>query len=107
MILITVRFDVLPEYADSWLDLTREFTESTRAEPGNLWFDWYRSPEAPETFLLSEAFRDGDAPAEHVKSDHFVEFTGTAAQYLQCTPHIINTTAEGEKWGRMGEITVE
>lgn len=107
MMLINVRFDVKPEFADSWLELTRDFTEATRAEAGNLWFDWYRSTETPTTFLLCEAFRDGDAPAEHVRSAHFTEFTGSAAQYLERTPRIINTTADGEDWGTMGEITVE
>jgi len=107
MILINVRFDVKPEYADSWLEITREFTEATRAEPGNLWFDWYRSTDAPATYLLCEAFREGDAPAEHVNSAHFAAFTGSAAQYLERTPRIVNTTAEGEEWGTMGEITVE
>ncbi|MBB1042037.1 antibiotic biosynthesis monooxygenase [Dietzia sp. Cai40] len=107
MMLINVRFDVKPEFADSWLEITRDFTEATRAEPGNLWFDWYRSPDAETTFLLCEAFRDGDAPAEHVGSAHFREFTGSAAQYLQRTPRIINTTVDGEEWGTMGEITVD
>ncbi|PAY22604.1 antibiotic biosynthesis monooxygenase [Dietzia natronolimnaea] len=107
MMLINVVFDVKPEYADSWLEITRDFTEATRAEPGNLWFDWYRSPDAPTTFMLCEAFRDGDAPAEHVGSSHFTEFTGSAAQYLQRTPRIINTTVDGEQWGTMGEITVD
>lgn len=107
MMLINVRFDVKPEFADSWLEITRDFTEATRAESGNLWFDWYRSPETPATFLLCEAFRDGDAPAEHVGSAHFIEFTGSAAQYLKRTPRIINTTADGEEWGTMGEITVD
>ena len=107
MMLINVRFDVKPDYADSWPEITRAFTEATRAEPGNLWFDWYRSVEEPDTYFLCEAFRDGDAPAEHVNSAHFTEFTASAAQYLQRTPRIINTTAEGDEWGLMGEITVD
>ena len=107
MILFNVQFDVKPEFADTWPDITREFTEATRAEPGNLWFDWYRSTESPTSYFLCEAFRDGDAPVEHVNSSHFAEFTGSAARYLQRTPRIINTTAEGEEWGLMGEITVD
>ena len=107
MILINVRFDVRPEFADTWLEITRDFTEATRAEPGNLFFDWYRSPESPNTYLLCEAFREGDAPGDHVDSAHFTEFTGSAAQYLERTPRIINTTAEGDEWGTMGEITVK
>jgi quinol monooxygenase YgiN len=36
VILITANFRVLPEHADGWVDITREFTEATRAERGNL-----------------------------------------------------------------------
>ena len=43
MIFICVKWRVKPEYVDQWIDLTREFTEATRAEPGNLFFDWSRS----------------------------------------------------------------
>lgn len=35
MIMIVVKFPVKPEYADQWPALSREFTETTRAEPGN------------------------------------------------------------------------
>ena len=107
MILINVRFRPLPEYVETFREEVEEFTAATRAEEGNLFFDWYRSPDSPNSFLLCEAFREGDAPARHVNSDHFVEFTGSAARYLERTPRIINTTAEGEEWGTMGEITVE
>ena len=78
MILINVRFTVKPDRADDWLDFARPFTEATRAEPGNLWFDWYRSVDDPTEFFLCEAFREGDAPGEHVGSDHFAAFTAAA-----------------------------
>jgi quinol monooxygenase YgiN len=29
--------------ADDWPALVEEFTTATRAEPGTLWFDWYRT----------------------------------------------------------------
>ena len=50
MIVITVRFHVLPEYAEQWPELTRAFTEATRAEPGNRWFRWSRSLDDPNEF---------------------------------------------------------
>ena len=106
MILINVRFTVRPENADEWLELARPFTEATRAEEGNLWFDWYRSADDPEVFLLCEAFRE-DAAEHHVNSEHFRRFTESAPQWLRHTPEIINTTAEGESWGEMGEISVD
>ena len=54
-----------------WLDLVDEFTQATRNEPGNLWFEWSRSVDDPNEFVLVEAFMD-DAAEAHVKSDHFV-----------------------------------
>src|ERR1043165_8961288 len=43
MIFITAKFLIKPEYADQWPELSREFTEATRAEPGCKWFDWHRT----------------------------------------------------------------
>ncbi|MDP9075019.1 MAG: antibiotic biosynthesis monooxygenase, partial [Actinomycetota bacterium] len=35
MIFITAMFSIRPEHADNWPEITRAFTEATRAEPGN------------------------------------------------------------------------
>ena len=71
MIFITAKFAVLPEHADAWPELSRAFTEATRAEDGCLWFDWSRSLDDPHEYVLVEAFRDADAGGAHVGSDHF------------------------------------
>ncbi len=71
MIFIVVKFTVRPEYSDEWLDRVGDFTRSTRQESGNLWFEWSRSVENPDQFVLLEAFRDAEAGAEHVSSEHF------------------------------------
>ena len=60
VIFITAKFRVLPEHADQWADIAREFTEATR-QPGNLWFRLVAQPEDPAEYLLVEAFLDGDA----------------------------------------------
>lgn len=49
MIFIVVKFDVLEEHRDTWLERTKEFTDATRSEPGNLWFDWFHSAEIPDS----------------------------------------------------------
>ncbi|MCD2113465.1 antibiotic biosynthesis monooxygenase [Rhodococcus rhodochrous] len=107
MIFIVVRFKVKPEYQDSWLATTAEFTEATRGEPGNLWFDWSRSVDDPSEFVLVEAFRDGDAGAEHVKSDHFRKGLDAMRPALSETPRILNTEIPGTEWARMGELQID
>ncbi len=79
MIFITAKFQVLPEHADAWPQISAEFTEATRAEPGCLWFDWSRSLADPAEYVLVEAFRDGDAGAAHVQSEHFKSRPADAA----------------------------
>jgi quinol monooxygenase YgiN len=105
VIFIVVKFKVKPEHADQWPELSREFTEATRAEPGNLWFDWSRSVDDPNEYVLVEAFKD-DAAEAHVKSGHFAKAMAEQPQYLQETPRIISRQIDGEGWDQMGEMTV-
>ena len=86
MILIVVKFKTKPDWSDRFLDLVRDFTEATRAEPGNLWFEWSRSVEDPSEFVLVEAFRD-DGAEPHVSSDHFKRAIQEMPQALVETPH--------------------
>jgi quinol monooxygenase YgiN len=106
MILIVVKNPVRPEFADDWATLMDEFTRATRAEPGNLCFDWYRSVEDPNSYVLIEAFRDGAAGAEHVNSEHFQAAMTRLGQLLADIPEIVNVEIEGG-WSRMAEVTLE
>jgi quinol monooxygenase YgiN len=105
MIFIVVKFTVKPEWSERWIELTRDFTESTRQEPGNLWFEWSRSVENPDQFVLVEAFQD-DAAEAHVSSAHFSQAMQDMPQALVETPEIISERIEADGWGRMGELTV-
>ena len=79
MIAITVKWDVKPEYADKFMDLVDEFTRACRAEPGCLWFEWSRSVDDPNQYILLEAYKDGAAGKVHVESDHFKKAMATQA----------------------------
>lgn len=105
MIFIVVKFNVKPDWSERWLDLTRDFTEATRREPGNLWFEWSRSVENPNEFVLVEAFED-DAAGAHVNSDHFRQAMKDMPDALVETPKIISRQIEGSDWDRMGELVV-
>ncbi|MCU1671064.1 MAG: antibiotic biosynthesis monooxygenase [Blastococcus sp.] len=106
MIFITAKFSVLPEHADNWPDISRAFTDATRAEGGCLWFDWSRSLDDPTEYVLVEAFRDGDAGAAHVGSDHFKAAQATLPDYLAQTPRIVNFEVPGTEWSELGELRV-
>ena len=106
MIFITAKFQVKAEHADDWPQISRAFTEATRAEEGCLWFDWSRSLDDPTEYVLVEAFRDDAAGAAHVHSEHFSQATSHLPSYLVSTPRIVNVTVEGTDWSELGEMAV-
>jgi len=107
MIFITAKFRVKPEHADRWPEIADEFTKATRAEPGCLWFDWSRSLDDANEYVLVEAFRDGDAGGAHVNSDYFKKAQRTLPQYLAETPRIVNFTVPQDDWSELGEMAVK
>jgi quinol monooxygenase YgiN len=105
MIFIAVKFTIRPEHSDEWLDRVDEFTQATRQEPGNIFFEWSRSVETPHQYVLVEAFQD-DAAADHVNSDHFKKAIGWMPDVVATTPDIISVQGvPGEGWGKMGEVS--
>ncbi len=107
MIFIVVKFTTKPDWTDRWPDHVADFTAATRAEEGCLWFEWSKSLEEPNTYVLVEAFRDGDAGAAHVGSEHFATATEELPKALASTPKIISESIDATGWQEMGEMTVE
>jgi quinol monooxygenase YgiN len=104
MIFIVVKWTVKPERSGNWLADVEEFTQGTRSEPGNIFFEWSRSVDNPNQFVLVEGFQDDAAAASGAQATNFLkwsEFTWAAAE----TPQIINTTIPGTGWSRMAEVT--
>lgn len=107
MIFITARFRVRPEHADQWPEISRAFTEATRAEPGCLWFDWSRSLDDSDEYVLVEAFRDDEAGAAHVGSEHFRAAQQELPPHLAETPRVVNANVPGTDWSELGEMAVD
>jgi quinol monooxygenase YgiN len=106
MIFIVVKFDVKPEFVDTFMDRVATFTESTRAEPGNKFFEWSRSVENSNEYVLVEGFSE-DAAAAHVNSKHFKDGLEAMRPALAHTPRIISRAIEGEDWDAMGELQID
>jgi quinol monooxygenase YgiN len=107
MIFITAKFQIKPEHADDWPRIAADFTAATRAEEGCLWFDWSRSIEDPDEYVLVEAFRDGDAGGAHVSSAHFRQAQQDLPPYLAATPKIVSTEVDQQDWSALGEMAVD
>lgn len=106
MIFIVVKWTIRPDRSDEWLTLAADFTEATRAEAGNLFFEWSRSVDDPNQFVLVEAFADGNAGAAHVGSDHFKAATDWMPDVVADTPQIVSTEIrDASGWSRMAEVS--
>jgi quinol monooxygenase YgiN len=105
MIFIVVKFVVRPERSEDWLSLVDDFTQATRQEPGNVFFEWSKSVDAPNQFVLIEAFASSAAGAAHVGSDHFKAAMAWMPELIAETPEIINVEVPGEGWSRMAELS--
>jgi len=104
MIFIVVKFTVRHDRADSWMSVVEAFTTATRAEPGNIFFEWSRSVDNPDVFVLVEAFADGAAGAAHVGSDHFKAGIASMEPEVTAVPEIVNVEVPQSGWGRMAEL---
>ena len=104
MIFIAVKFSVRPEVAEQWLARVAPFTSATREESGNVFFEWSRSVDRPNQFVLLEAFRDREAGEVHVNSDHFKAAMALMPEMISETPEIIHVEAPGEGWSPMAEL---
>lgn len=106
MIFVVAKFSVIPEHADAWPDVAADFTRATRAETGCLWFNWSRSLEDSNEYVLLAAFRDQQAGREHVGGQHFRVAQQVLPHYLRETPRVVNVTIAQEGWSPLNELSV-
>ena len=107
MILITVKTKVEPGSADAYLAANRPFLEATRQEPGNKWYEHFRSVDDPDTILTLEAFDDAAAGEAHVNSDHFQQslVNNQTKSLVAEVPNIIYVDVpDREGWDTMAEF---
>lgn len=104
MIFIVVKFTIRADRSDEWLALADKFTQATRNETGNLFFEWSRNVDNPHQFFLVEAFASGHAGEVHVNSEHFKTAMTWMPEVIAETPQIVSVEVGQEGWGRIGEL---
>ena len=108
MIFIVVKFPVKPEHADAWPQIAREFTEATRAEPGNIRFDLLADPEDENRFHCYEIFADEAALDAHRATEHYrrcVELIGPLTTGSRSKRFFSPVLVEGAAGERAAEST--
>jgi quinol monooxygenase YgiN len=105
MIFNVVKQPVRAKYADEFPSLIADYIAASRAEPGNLFFDWCRSADDPTLWFLIEGFRDAEAGEAHVASEHFRAAMSEMPRLLAAAPEIIHVETPGHGWGRVSEGT--
>lgn len=102
MIVVVVKNKVRGKFADEWPELVKEYTEATRAEPGNISFEWSRSADDDRTWVLVEVFEDAAAGDAHVQSEHFATASAQMGQWLAAVPELIHIEGTSIGWGPAG-----
>jgi quinol monooxygenase YgiN len=103
VILNVVKQPVRARYADDFPSLVQPFVDATRAEPGCVSYDWCRSADDPNLYVLIELFVDDEAGKAHVSSDHFKAAMRDMPRWLAAAPEIIHVEVPGDSWSPVTE----
>ncbi|KAB1929879.1 antibiotic biosynthesis monooxygenase [Micromonospora sp. ALFpr18c] len=106
MLIITARFRVRPEDAEQWPETVAALTRATRAEAGCLWFDWSRSVDDPNEYILIESYRDEAAMQAHLQSDHFRQAQRDLPPRLAETVQTVRATIAQDGWTPFPDLAV-
>jgi quinol monooxygenase YgiN len=105
MIFVVVKFTIRAERSHQWLSMIDDFTQATRQEAGNIFFEWSRNVDDPHQFILLEAFESRQAGEAHVNAEHFRTMMAWAPDVIVKKPEIVNVEVPQHGWVEMAELT--
>lgn len=87
MIVLNVTYKCRPGMREAFLEAIRAegIDEASRAEAGNLKYDYYLPFGGGDELLLVEKWQDADALAAHGKQPHFLRLGALKAEYVNET----------------------
>ena len=89
MIVVLARWTAKGEFLSFVLEAMIELQKATRSEPGNIAYDLFQDPQAPEKFLIYESYKDAQAVEAHRTSPHFQDIVVN-----QVVPKLLERTGE-------------
>jgi len=105
MILINLKMPIRPERVEEFIAVAQQYRADVTAEPGNVFFEWTRDLQDPNTFIATECFVNADAGAAHLGMAHVATFMEVGPDFVAAQPDIIYVDSEMiSGWNPMGEI---
>lgn len=102
MIVTIVTVNVKPEKVNDFIAASTRNHKSSIQEPGNLRFDFLRSEDDPNRFVLYEAYQSREAAAAHKKTRHYLEWKDTVADWMAKSrtgdPYIVLEPQDKNLW---------
>jgi (4S)-4-hydroxy-5-phosphonooxypentane-2,3-dione isomerase len=82
MLIVHVHVQVKPEFIQAFINATIENARHSLQEPGIARFDLAQQADDPARFLLLEAYRTPEAPAQHKETAHYLKWRDTVAPMM-------------------------
>jgi (4S)-4-hydroxy-5-phosphonooxypentane-2,3-dione isomerase len=82
MLIIHVQVHVKPEFVESFRYATLENARNSIQETGIARFDVIQQLDDPTHFVLVEVYRDGQAPALHKETPHYIKWRDTVTDMM-------------------------
>jgi quinol monooxygenase YgiN len=98
MITFIVQLRVRPANVSAFEALMAQVVAMTRAhEPGVLHYDFSRSVDQPDSYVVIEVYRDAEAHAAHMASDWVRDSLPASAGLVEGPPHIRQYVSGGSE----------
>ncbi|MDK1024339.1 MAG: putative quinol monooxygenase [Gammaproteobacteria bacterium] len=82
MIIVHGTFPVKPQHRDQAVELMKQMSLATRAEPGCISYEFFVGLSDPDTMLLYQEWESVEALQDHFESSHMEEFLGHLPEVL-------------------------
>jgi quinol monooxygenase YgiN len=82
LLVVHVNVRVKPEFVEAFKAATLENARNSIQEPGIARFDVVQQADDPTRFVLVEAYRTPDAPAQHKETAHYAAWRDTVAPMM-------------------------
>lgn len=81
-ILLEVHYKTKPGMRDTFLAEAVPCADKSRAEEGNIIYDYFLNPQDENDILLVEKWRDDEALSLHYAAEHFAELGRIKEKYV-------------------------